>query len=43
MGTEDVGVLRIEDRSLHRPVEQRLGMVDQIGVQRVVAGDQDRQ
>ena len=40
MRREDVGVLWIEDRSLHRTVEQRRGVVDQVGVQRVVAGDQ---
>jgi hypothetical protein len=43
MGTEDVGILRIEDRGLHGSVEQRLGVVDQIRVQRVVPCDQDRQ
>ena len=43
MRSQDVGVLRIQDGRLHGPVEQGLGMVDQIGVQGVVASDQDGQ
>lgn len=40
---EDVGVVRVEDGRLHGLLEQRLGMVDEEGVQRVVAGHQDGQ
>ena len=43
MRGEDVRVVRVEDRGLHRLVEEGLGVVDEEGVQRVVAGDQDRQ
>ena len=43
VGAEDVGVGRVEDRGLDRLPEQRLRVVDQIGVQRVVPRDQDRQ
>jgi hypothetical protein len=43
VGREDVRVVRIEDRGLHGLVEQGLRMVDQEGVQRVVARDQHRQ
>ena len=34
---QHVGVLRVQHGRLHRPLEQRLGVVDQVGVQRVVA------
>ena len=40
---EHVRVRRVEHARLHRPLEQRLGMVDQVGVERVVAGHQDAQ
>ena len=40
---EDVRVVGVEDGGLDGLVEQRLGVVDEEGVQRVVAGDQDRQ
>ena len=38
---EHVGVVRVQDGGLDGLVEERLGVVDEIGVQRVVAGDQD--
>ena len=37
---EDVGVGRVEDGRLDRPADQRLRVVDEVGVERVVAGDQ---
>ena len=37
---EDVGVGRVEDGGLDRLAEQRLGVGDEVGVERVVAGDQ---
>jgi hypothetical protein len=37
------GVGRVEHRRLDRPAEQRLRVVHEVGVQRVVAGDEDRQ
>ena len=40
MGREHVGVGRVEDRGL-RGGEDRLGVVHQVGVQRVVGGDED--
>ncbi|ASR00274.1 hypothetical protein CGL27_22810 [Streptomyces sp. 11-1-2] len=40
---EDVGVVRVQDGGLHRLPEESVRMVDEIGVQRVVPGDQDRQ
>ena len=40
MRPEHVGVVRVEDGGLDRCAEQRLGVVDQVGVERVVAGDQ---
>ena len=40
MGREHVGVGRVEDRGL-RGAEDRLGVVHQVGVQRVVGGDED--
>lgn len=43
MGGEDVRIVRIQDGRLHGLLEQRLGMVDEEGVQRVVAGHQDGQ
>ena len=43
MGGEDVRVVRVEDGRLHGLLEQRLGVVDEEGVQRVVAGHQDGQ
>lgn len=43
MGGQDVRVVGVEDRGLHRLVEQGLGVMDEEGVQRVVAGDQDGQ
>lgn len=43
MGGEYVGVVGIEDGRLDGLVEQRLGVVDEEGVQRVVPGDQHRQ
>ncbi|GAA3052413.1 hypothetical protein GCM10020000_37400 [Streptomyces olivoverticillatus] len=41
MGGEDVGVVRVEDGGFHGPLEEGLGVVDQVGVQRVVPGDED--
>ena len=41
MGGQDVGVVRVEHGGLDGLLEQRLGVVDEVGVQRVVAGDQD--
>ncbi len=38
---EDVRVARVQHGRLHRPPEQRLGVVHEVGVQRVVARDQD--
>lgn len=40
---EDVGVVGVEDGGLDGLVEQGLGVVDEEGVQRVVAGDQHRE
>ena len=40
---EDVGVVGVEDGGLDGLLEERLGVVDEEGVQRVVAGDQDRE
>ena len=40
---EDVRVVRVEHGGLDGLLEQRLGVVDEVGVQRVVAGDQDGQ
>ncbi len=40
VGTQHVGVVRIEDGGLDRTAEQRLGVVDQVGVEGVVAGDE---
>ena len=40
VGREDVGVGRVEDRGLGGG-EDRLGVVHQVGVQRVVGGDED--
>ena len=40
MRPEHVGVVRVEDVGLDRPAEQRLGVVDEVGVQRVVARHQ---
>ncbi len=40
---QDVGVVRVQHGRLHGLLEQRLGVVHQIGVQRVVPGDQDGQ
>ncbi len=40
---EDVGVVGVEHVGLDRRPEQRLGVVHQVGVQRVVAGDQHAQ
>ena len=42
VGREHVGVGRVEDRGL-RGGEDRLGVVHQVGVQRVVGGDEDGQ
>ena len=42
-GPEDVRVGRIGDGRLHRAAEHRLGMVHQVGVQRVVPGDEHHQ
>ena len=42
VGREHVGVGRVEDRGL-RSGEDRLGVVHQVGVQRVVGGDEDGQ
>ena len=39
MRAEDVGVVGVEDVGLDRLAEQGLGVVDQVGVQRVVARD----
>lgn len=41
VGSEDVGVVRVQDGRLHRLLEQRLGVVDEEGVQRIVTGYQD--
>ena len=41
--TEDVGVARVEDGGLHGSTDQRLGVGDEVGVQRVVAGHQHRE
>ncbi len=41
VGGQHVRVVRVEDGRLHRLLEQRFGMVDEEGVQRVVAGHQD--
>ena len=41
MRTEHVRVVGVEHRRLDRGAEQRLGVVHQIGVDRLVAGDQD--
>lgn len=38
---EDVRVVRIQDGRLHGLLEERLGVVDEEGVQRVVTGDED--
>jgi hypothetical protein len=43
VGGEHVGIGGVEDGGLHRPLEERLGVVHQIGVQRVVAGDEHGQ
>ncbi len=43
VGPEHVRVVRVEHGGLHRPADQRLGVVDQVGVERVVAGDQHPQ
>ena len=43
VGSEHVGVAGVEDRGLQRLAEQRLRVVDQIGVERVIAGHQHRQ
>ena len=40
---EHVGVGGVEDRRLHRLAEESLGVVDEVGVERVVAGDQHPQ
>ncbi|RSS41670.1 hypothetical protein EF902_22415 [Streptomyces sp. WAC05858] len=40
---EDVRVVRVQDGGLHRLPEEGVRMVDEIRVQRVVPGDQDRQ
>ena len=42
-GREHVRVAGVEHGRLDRLAEQRLGVVDEVGVQRVVAGDQHRQ
>ncbi len=39
-GPEDVGVVGVEDVGLDRLAEQGLGVVDEVGVERVVARDQ---
>ena len=41
--TEHVRVGRVGDGGLHGPAEDRLRMVHEVGVQRVVAGDEDHQ
>ncbi len=41
--SEDVGVGRVGHGGLHRPTEYGVGVVHQVGVQRVVPGDEDRQ
>ncbi len=41
VGGEDVGVVRVEDGGLHGLPEEGLGVVDEEGVQGVVAGDED--
>ena len=43
MGAEHVGVLGVEDRRLDRGPEDRVGMVDEVGVERVVGGDEHGQ
>ena len=43
MGAQYIGVGGVEDRLLDGLVEQRLGVCDEIGVERVVAGDQHGQ
>ncbi|QDL75601.1 hypothetical protein DNK48_24880 [Streptomyces malaysiensis subsp. malaysiensis] len=40
---EDVRVVRVQDGGLHRLPEEGVRVVDEIGVQRVVPGDQDRE
>ena len=40
MRAQHVGVVGVEDRRLDRRAEQRLGVGDEVGVERVVAGDQ---
>ena len=40
MRAEDVGVLRIEDRRLDRLAEDGVWVVNEVGVQRVVASDE---
>ena len=40
---QDERIGRIDHCRLHRPVEHRLGMPDQVGVQRVLAGHEDHQ
>ena len=42
MRPEHVRVVGIEDRGLDRPTEQRVGVVNQVGVERVISGDQYR-
>ena len=40
---ENVGVARVQHGGLYRPAEDRLGVVHEIGVERIVAGHEHRQ
>ena len=37
---EDIGIGRVEYAGLHRPAQQGLGVVDQVGIHRLIAGDE---
>ena len=41
MGCEDMAIRRIEDRGLDRSPEDRLGVAEEEGIERVVSGDED--